>query len=102
VAITIFAGEIISNTATAALIIPVAASLASSLSINPLLLMVPVAVATSYGFMMPVGTPPNAIAFATGHVTVLKMVRAGVVMDLVGVAVVSVMTALLAPVVWGN
>jgi solute carrier family 13 (sodium-dependent dicarboxylate transporter), member 2/3/5 len=102
VAVTIFAGEVISNTATAALIIPIAATLASSLSINPMLLMVPVAVATSYGFMMPVGTPPNAIAFATGHVTVPKMARAGVLLDLIGVAVVTVMTALLVPLVWGN
>lgn len=102
VVVTIFAGEMISNTATAALIIPVAATLASSLSINPMLLMVPVAVATSYGFMMPVGTPPNAIAFATGHVTVPKMARAGVFLDLIGVAVVTAMTALLVPLVWGN
>ena len=102
VAVTIFAGEMISNTATAALIIPVAATLASSLSINPMLLMVPVAVATSYGFMMPVGTPPNALAFATGHVTVPKMARAGIFMDLIGIAVVTVLTALLVPLVWGN
>lgn len=102
VAITIFAGEMISNTATAALIIPVVATLASSLSINPMLLMVPVAVATSYGFMMPVGTPPNALAFATGHVTVPKMARAGIFMDLIGIAVVTVLTILLVPLVWGN
>jgi solute carrier family 13 (sodium-dependent dicarboxylate transporter), member 2/3/5 len=101
VAVTIFAGEVISNTATAALIIPVAATLASSLSINPMLLMLPVAVAISYGFMIPVGTPPNAIAFATGHVTVPKMARAGVLMDLIGVAVVTVMITLLAPLVCG-
>ncbi len=102
VAITIFAGEIISNTATAALIIPVAASLAASLSINPMLLMMPVAVSASYGFIMPVGTPPNAIAFATGHVTAQKMARAGLPLDLIGIALVTIMTAVLVPLVWNQ
>ncbi len=102
VAITILAGEIISNTATAALIIPVAASLATSLSINPMLLMMPVAVSASYGFIMPVGTPPNAIAFATGHVTAQKMARAGLPLDLIGIALVTVMTAVLVPLVWNQ
>ena len=102
VTVTILAGEFMSNTAAAALIIPVAASLAPTLSINPMFLMVPVAVATSFGFMMPVGTPPNAIAFATGHVTVSKMVRAGSVMNLIGIVIVTSMTAVLAPLIWGN
>jgi sodium-dependent dicarboxylate transporter 2/3/5 len=65
-------------------------------------LMVPVAVATSFGFMMPVGTPPNVIAFATGHVTVSKMVRAGSIMNLIGIVIVTSMTAVLAPLIWGN
>lgn len=102
VAITIFASEIMSNTAAAALIIPVAASLAASLSINPMLLMVPVAVATSFGFIMPIGTPPNAIAFATGHVTARKMARAGLPLDLIGIVLVTSMVVLLAPVIWGQ
>jgi sodium-dependent dicarboxylate transporter 2/3/5 len=102
VTVTILAGEFMSNTAAAALIIPVAASLAPTLSINPMFLMVPVAVATSFGFMMPVGTPPNAIAFATGHVTVSKMMRAGSIMNLIGIIVVTSMTAVLAPLIWGN
>ena len=77
VAITVLAGEVISNTAAAALLIPISASLATSLGIPPVMLMVPVAVGASLGFIMPAGTPPNAIVFASGHVTVAKMVRAG-------------------------
>src|SRR5690606_10074989 len=58
VTVTIFSGEIISNTATAALFIPITASLAVSLGITPVLLMVPVAVAASYSFIIPISTPP--------------------------------------------
>ncbi|HZD36560.1 MAG TPA: SLC13 family permease, partial [Nitrososphaeraceae archaeon] len=75
VAITIFAGEIMSNTAAAAVFIPIAASLATAISIDPVLLMAPIAIATSYGFIMPVGTPPNAIVFGSGYVTTAKMAR---------------------------
>nr|WP_226987291.1 SLC13 family permease [Candidatus Nitrososphaera evergladensis] len=102
VAVTIFSSEFISNTASAALIIPVAASLASSLSMDPILLMASVAVATSYGFVMPVGTPPNAIVFATGHITAKRMARAGLPLDVIGIVLVTVMTSLLAPLAWGK
>ncbi len=98
--VTIFISEMISNTATVALIIPVAASLAGTLGIDPLLLMAPVAVATAYGFMMPVGTPPNAIAFASGYVTAPRMARVGVALDVIGIMLVSVITAILVPLVW--
>jgi sodium-dependent dicarboxylate transporter 2/3/5 len=100
VAITVFAGEIISNTAMAALLIPISASLAASLGVSPVLLMLPVAIAASYGFIMPVGTPPNAIVFATGHVTAAKMARAGLPLDIIGIAVVTLLTSLLVPLVW--
>lgn len=101
VLVTIFTSEIISNTATAALLIPVAASLAASLDVSPILLMVPVAIATSYGFIMPVGTPPNAIVFGSGYVTARKMARAGLPLDLIGIGIGSVLITLLAPLVWG-
>jgi sodium-dependent dicarboxylate transporter 2/3/5 len=99
--VTIFISEMISNTATVALIIPIAASLSGTLGIDPMLLMVPVAVATAYGFMMPVGTPPNAIAFASGYVTAPKMARVGIVLDVIGVMLVTAITAILVPLVWG-
>jgi sodium-dependent dicarboxylate transporter 2/3/5 len=101
VAVTIFVGEILSNTATAALLIPISVALAGSLNVNPMLLMLPIAIATSYGFIMPVGTPPNAIVFASGHVTAGKMARAGLPLDLIGIGIVTLLTALLVPIVWG-
>ena len=99
-AVTVFAGEVISNTATAALFIPISASLAASLGIPPVLLMAPITLATSYGFVMPVGTPPNAIVFASGHVTAAKMARAGLPLDVIGIVIVTLMAALLVPLVW--
>ncbi len=95
--ITVFAGEIISNTATAALLLPISASLATSLSIDPLLLMVPITVATSIGFIMPVATPPNAIVFSSEFVTTRKMARVGLPLDLIGIVGVTVMTVILVP-----
>ncbi|MEM2761093.1 MAG: SLC13 family permease [Nitrososphaerales archaeon] len=101
VAVIIFAGEILSNTATAALFIPIVASLAVSLEISPLLLMLPITLATAFGFIMPVGTPPNAIVFASGHVTAGKMAKAGFPLDIIGIVLVSVLATLLVPLVWG-
>jgi solute carrier family 13 (sodium-dependent dicarboxylate transporter), member 2/3/5 len=97
VAIAILSSEIISNTATAALLIPIAASLSVVLEVNPLLLMVPITIATSYGFIMPVGTPPNAIVFASGHVTARKMARAGLPLDIIGIAIVTLFATTLVP-----
>ena len=100
VAVTAVVGEVISNTATAALMIPISASLATSLDVNPILFMVPVTIVTSYSFMMPVSTPPNTIVFASGYVTTSSMVRAGLPLKVIGIAIVTVLTILLVPLVW--
>ena len=100
VAITIFASEIMSNTAAAAVFIPVAASLATVIFEDPVLLMAPIAIATSYGFIMSVGTPPNAIVFATGHVTAAKMARVGFPLDVIGILIITIMSTLLVLVVF--
>jgi sodium-dependent dicarboxylate transporter 2/3/5 len=98
-AVAVFASEIISNTATAALLIPISASLASSLGLDPLLIMVPVTIASSFGFVMPAGTPPNAIVFASGYVTIPKMARAGLPLDIIGILLVTALTSFLVPLV---
>ena len=100
VAITALIGEVMSNTATAALMIPISASVATSLGINPILLMVPVTMITSYSFIMPVSTPPNTIVFASGYVTIPKMVRAGLLLKIIGIVLVTILTTLLVPFVW--
>jgi sodium-dependent dicarboxylate transporter 2/3/5 len=100
VAVAVFTSEIVSNTASAALLIPISASLAVSLGIDPLLLMIPLTIATSFGFVMPVGTPPNAIVFASGYVTIPKMARAGLPLDIIGILLVTALTTLLVPLIW--
>ncbi len=101
VTMAIVPSEMISNTATAALLIPIAASLATSLGINPLFLMAPVAIATSYGFIMPVGTPPNAIVYSSGYITSREMARAGLPLDLISIVMVTILTSILVPLVFG-
>jgi len=100
VTLAIIPTEMISNTATAALLLPISASLALSMNIDPILFMAPVAIATSYGFIMPVGTPPNAIVYSTGHITMAKMARAGIPLDLISIALVTILSSILVPLVF--
>jgi sodium-dependent dicarboxylate transporter 2/3/5 len=90
-----------SNTATAAAFLPVVGALAIGIGVDPLLLVVPAALAASCAFMMPVATPPNAIIFATGRVTIPQMARAGVWLNLLFVALLTVAVMLLAGPVFG-
>lgn len=85
VAMMIMVTEFASNVATAAAMMPVVASLAVALGGDPLLLAMPAAMAASWCFMMPAGTGPNAIAFATGRVRIGQMIRAGIMVDLAGI-----------------
>ncbi|RLV61054.1 SLC13/DASS family transporter [Parashewanella curva] len=80
-AITFFT-EIASNTATATLLMPIMASAAIATESNPELLMAPAAMATSTAFMLPVGTPPNAIILGSGRVKIRDMVKNGIVFSL--------------------
>jgi solute carrier family 13 (sodium-dependent dicarboxylate transporter), member 2/3/5 len=80
--------------------IPISASLATSLDVNPILFMVPVTIVTSYSFMMPVSTPPNTIVFASGYVTTSRMVRAGLPLKVIGIAIVTVLIIILVPLIW--
>jgi sodium-dependent dicarboxylate transporter 2/3/5 len=84
VALVIVITEFASNVATASGIIPVVGSLTVALGADPLLLAMPAALAASWGFMLPAGTGPNAIAWATGRVRLPSMVKAGLALDIVG------------------
>ncbi|XP_040302799.1 Na(+)/dicarboxylate cotransporter 3 isoform X1 [Herpailurus yagouaroundi] len=84
-----FFTEFASNTATIIIFLPVLAELAIRLRVHPLYLMVPGTVSCSYAFMLPVSTPPNSIAFASGHLLVKDMVRTGLLMNLMGVLLLS-------------
>jgi len=84
VALVILVTEFASNVATASAIIPVVAALIAALGIDPLLLAMPAALAASWGFMLPAGTGPNAIAWSTGRIKLSRMVGAGLALDVAG------------------
>lgn len=93
--------EFTSNAATATMILPVMASLSLALGVHPYALMVPAAIAANCTFMLPVGTPPNAIMFGTGKITIIDMVRVGVWLNLIAlVLIVTAVLVVLAP-LWG-
>ncbi|XP_019223232.1 solute carrier family 13 member 5 isoform X1 [Oreochromis niloticus] len=77
--------ECTSNAATATLFLPVLASMSQSIGINPLYVMVPCTLSASFAFMLPVATPQNAIVFSYGYLKVADMVKAGLVMNIIGI-----------------
>jgi len=89
--------ELTSNTATAATFLPVAAALALTLGQNPLLFLIPTALSANCSYMLPVGTPPNAIVYGSGLVTLPQMARAGLILNLVLVPILVGLALLLGP-----
>lgn len=81
-AMSMFLTEIMSNVALTTIFIPVVLGIADGLKIDPVLLSLPVCFAASCAFMMPISTPPNAILFASGHIRVGEMMRAGVLLNI--------------------
>lgn len=98
--IIVYLGELASNTAMAAIFLPVAGAAAVGMGADPLVFALPVAMAASIGFMLPVATPPNAIVFANAAVTRSNMLRAGAPLDLVGIAVALSIGLFLGPLVF--
>ncbi len=90
-----FMTEVTSNTATTALLMPILAAAGVAAQIDPALLMGPAVISASCAFMLPVATSPNAIVFSTGHISVRQMAREGLVLNLIGVPVVTVICYLL-------
>ncbi|NNF40643.1 MAG: DASS family sodium-coupled anion symporter [Woeseiaceae bacterium] len=93
----IFLTELTSNIATTATFLPVVGAIAIESGFDPIVLTVPVTFAASCAFMLPVATPPNAIVFGSGLLTIPKMARAGLLLNIVGIVVVSVVAMNLAP-----
>ncbi|WP_131106692.1 SLC13 family permease [Ornithinimicrobium sufpigmenti] len=94
----IFLTELTSNTATAATFLPIAGGIAIGIGVDPMLLAIPVALAATCAFMLPVATPPNAIAYGSGYVTIPQMVKAGLYLNLIGIVLITATTMTLA--VW--
>jgi solute carrier family 13 (sodium-dependent dicarboxylate transporter), member 2/3/5 len=95
--IVLFLTEITSNTATAATFIPILGGVAIGIGVDPMTLLIPAALAATCAFMLPVGTPPNAIVFATGQVKITEMVRGGVLLNIVGVLLITLFTVVIGP-----
>jgi sodium-dependent dicarboxylate transporter 2/3/5 len=88
IAVMVFMSELTSNTAQVATMLPILAALAPALGVPARLLLVPATVAASCAFMMPVGTPPNAIVFGTGLVRMPQMMKAGFWLNLAGILLI--------------
>ncbi len=95
VALVIFLTEVTSNTATAATFVPLLGGVALGIGADPMTLLIPVAFAATCAFMLPVGTPPNAIVFSTGAVTIAQMARGGIVLNIVGIVLITAICYLL-------
>jgi len=95
----IFLTEITSNTATSTMAMPIMAGVAVGLNIAPLTLMAVAALSAAMAFMLPVATPPNAIVFGSGYLTIPQMVRAGFWMNILSIVVITTAATLLIPLV---
>lgn len=91
-----FMTEITSNTAVSTIFMPILAATAIAAAINPLLLMVPAALSASCAFMLPVATPPNAIVFSTGYITIPQMVKTGLGLNFMGAFLITLIIYFLA------
>ncbi|MDJ0630723.1 MAG: DASS family sodium-coupled anion symporter [Rhodobacter sp.] len=100
-ALIVYVGELASNTAMAAIFLPIAGALAITLNTDPVGFMLPIALAASVGFMLPVATPPNAIVFANKAVTRRDMLRAGAPLDVIALVIAVGGSAILGPVFFG-
>lgn len=87
-----FLTELTSNTATTEMLLPILAGLSVSIEVNPLIFMLPATLSGSMAFMLPVATPPNAIVFGSGRLRVMDMARNGLILNLIGVIVISLAT----------
>jgi sodium-dependent dicarboxylate transporter 2/3/5 len=99
--LVVFLGELASNTAMAAVLLPVAGATALGMGEAAVVLALPVALFATLGFMLPVATPPNAVIFGSGVVEMRHMLRAGVILDIVGIIVVTLAIVTLGSWVFG-
>lgn len=95
--VSLFISEVMSNVAQVIVFAPVVSSLADALGMNPLLLGIPMTLAASCAGMLPMGTPPNAIVFASGHIKLRQMTKAGFVMNIISVILITLFCWFLLP-----
>ncbi|PHI18159.1 anion transporter [Lewinellaceae bacterium SD302] len=96
-----FLTEITSNVATASMLLPILAALAASIGVHPYGLMVAATVAASCAFMLPVATPPNAVVFGSGYLSIAEMIRVGVWLNILSIVLLTLLIYFLLPLAWG-
>ena len=96
--LVVFLTEMTSNLATTSMAMPIMAGAALGLGIPPLQLMAVAALAASMAFMLPVATPPNAIVFGSGYITIPQMSRAGVFLNLTAIVLITIIGSVLVPI----
>jgi sodium-dependent dicarboxylate transporter 2/3/5 len=99
-ALVIFLTELTSNLATTATFLPVIAAIGVETGQDPLIYVIPVTLAASCAFMLPVATPPNAVVFSSGLVAIPTMARVGLALNIIAVVVLSLVSLLIAPAVF--
>ncbi len=97
--ISVFLSEVMSNIAQVIVMAPVISAVADALQINPLLLGIPMTLGASCASMMPMGTPPNAIVFASGHIKLNQMLKTGFVLNIICVILITLFSWLLLPLI---
>jgi len=99
--VVVFATEVGSNTAIVTIFLPILAPAAAKLGVHPYMLIFPIAIGASYAYMMPTGTPPNALVFASGYLRVADMARAGILLNILSIVLITLYTYFVAPVALG-
>ena len=88
----VFLTELTSNTATTSTFLPIATSIAVAISVAPISIAIPLVMASSLAFMLPVATPPNAIVYGSGKITIANMIKAGFILNLIGILIISLVS----------
>ncbi|MCG8604076.1 anion permease, partial [bacterium] len=96
-----FLTELASNTAMVTVFMPILAATAAAMQAHPFLLMIPATISASCAFMLPVATAPNAVIFGSGYVSIQQMAKAGLILNIVGAFIVTLLVYLLAIPVFG-
>ncbi len=96
-----FLTEVTSNLATTAMLLPILAPMALAMDLHPYLLLISATLAASCAFMLPVATPPNAVVFGSGYLRIPDMIRTGIWMNIISIALISIMVYFLLPYIWG-
>ncbi len=101
-AVSLFLTEIMSNLALVVVFLPVVGGVAQGMGVDPILMCIPVTLAASCAFMLPMSTPPNAIVFASGYLKVSQMVRAGIFLNIITILLISIIAKTILPYIFAN